>query len=108
MSGYKKNAIVMGAEPGSMPPWTDAQRDAQIEALRAAYIALAETLQTVGALDMQQLLPALGNLGHAYKDKSPDTYDAVMWLADTIEYNRAKIGAPTRHAVTQEVRQPRD
>lgn len=108
MNGYTKNSIVMGAAAGSMPPWTDAQRDAQIEALRAGYIALAEALQTAGVLDMQQLLPALGRVGHIYKDKSPDTYEAVMWLADTIEYTRAKIGAPDRQVVTQVVRPQSD
>jgi hypothetical protein len=91
---YPKNAIPMGAEPGAYPPWTDSQRDAQIEALRFAFCELVSALNSSGVLDAQQVLAGLGNSGWLYADKKPNTHAAVDWLADTIDYMRSKNLGP--------------
>lgn len=94
MDEIPKNAIIMGGEPADFPPWTDAQRDAQIEALRFAFCELAAALHEQGALDIQRVNANLGNAQWIYADKSPDTQNAVRWMTDTLAYMRTKLGPP--------------
>jgi hypothetical protein len=91
---YPKNALLMGAEEGGCPPWTDAQRDAQIEALRFGFCDLVAALNASGVLDAQQVLAGLGHACWIYGDKKPDTHATVLRLADTIDYMRSKNPGP--------------
>lgn len=91
MSKYERNSLVF-TEPGStdFPPWTDAQRDAQIQALRDAFCMLAADLATRGVLPIEQVLEAVGRAIPLDKDSYPDRAAAALWLADTIDYIAAK------------------
>lgn len=96
MDALPDGAIVMGGHSADFPPWTDDQRDAQIEALRYAVCELAATLHEQGTLDIQKVNASLGNAEWLYADKSPDTLNAVRWIADTLAYMRTKRAPRTR------------
>lgn len=91
-----KNAILIGRNPEDFPPWTDAQRDAQIEALRFAYCDLAKTLHEQGVLDMQEASASLSSSEWLFEGNSPGTLKAVRWLAGTLDYMRTKQGPLVR------------
>ncbi len=76
------------------PPWVSDQRDAQIEALRFAFLELARALHEHGALDMNAVSGNLGNGQWLYAGKSPDTAAAVAWLADSLAATRGELGPP--------------
>lgn len=91
MDALPDGAIVIGGDPVDYPPWTDDQRDAQIEALRFAFCELAASLHEQGVLDIQQVNASLGNAEWIYADKSPDTLSAVRWIVDNLAYMRTKL-----------------
>ena len=94
------NAILTGGNPADFPPWTAAQRDAQIEALRYAFLRLASALHRNGTLDTATLQPDLDEAEVWFQDE-PDTRAAVCYLAETLAYMRLKQGpAPKRPART--------
>jgi hypothetical protein len=103
---FEKNTVAFSTEPGSLPPWTDAQRDAQIEALRFAYCELVSALNESGRLDAQQVLEGLAGSDWLYAGKKPDTHAAVRWLVDTIDYMRVKIPGPHQAAKSKAARPP--
>lgn len=95
-----ENAILTGGNPGDFPPWTDAQRDAQIEALRYAFLRLASALHRNGTLDSAVLQPDLDE-AEVWFEGEADTRAAVRYLAETLAYMRLKQGpAPKRRART--------
>lgn len=97
MSDTPEHSILIGAPGPDFPPWTDAQRDAQIEALRFGYLELVKTLHEAGVLDMAKLNANLGNAEWIYAGKSPDTLQAVRRMSAALDDDRRRLGPlPTR------------
>ena len=90
-----KESIIMTSDASAFPPWTAAQRDAQIEAQRFAYLELVFALHRQGVLDMNKI--------EIHRDeppfhKNPETSQVVDWYADTLAYMRLKSGEPGQEA----------
>lgn len=86
---FPSNAIVMGSAAGDFPPWTDSQRDAQIEASRLAWMQLVRALHEQGVLDMHVVQGNLEMMEWVFSEK-PDQAQAAYWYRETIAYMRAK------------------
>lgn len=73
--------IVTGGPAEDYPPWTDAQRDAQIEALRFAYCDLVQELHRAGRVDAHELADNLDIAPGIFLDSSKDTLWAIQSLS---------------------------
>jgi len=96
VTDWPKNAIPLGGDPSAFPPFSKERQDAEIEALRFAFCQLAGALHEGGLVDLKHLTERLGNAQWLWKDDKPQTFEAVMWLEDTLSYMRAKLGEPGR------------
>jgi len=93
MAEWQKNAIPIGGDQSQFPPYTNEGRDAQIEALRYAFLEMAGALHEAGVLDTAVLAGRLGNTVWLHTDK-PRTQETVLHLADALGFLRAKLGEP--------------
>lgn len=93
MTEWTKNAIPLGGDNEHLPPFSKDRQDAELEALRFAFLELAAALHEAGTLDLDAVAGRLGNAEWLYV-KKPKTRESVQWLADTLKYQRAKLGEP--------------
>lgn len=94
MTTIPRNAIPMGADLDFFPPYSKERQDAELEALRYAFVELARCLHEGNLLDLQTLSGQMGNAEWIFADKSPRTLESVRELRGTLDYMRAKLGEP--------------
>ncbi len=85
---FPKGSLMFASED-DVPPWSDVQKDAQIEALRYAWFALTRTLHNEGILDMKDVQTELEDGTWVFQD-SP-TKDAVNYFVSTTAYMHSKM-----------------
>jgi hypothetical protein len=83
--------ILMSSEAKEFPPFSDAQKDAWIEAQRFVLLELTALLHTQGVIDSDHLADELRKAEWMYKDK-PQTQECVDWYTQTLQYQRMKLG----------------
>lgn len=83
-----KGALAFASE-GNVPPWSDLQKDAQIEALRHAWFVLARTLHNQGILDLKEIQKELENDAWLFQDTP--TRDAADYFVSTTAYINSKM-----------------
>lgn len=94
MTTIPRNAIPMGADLDFFPPYSKERQDAELEALRYAFVELARCLHEKNQLDLRTLSGQLGNAEWLFADKSPRTLESVQELREILDYTRAKLGEP--------------
>lgn len=81
------------AEHSALPPWSAAQQDGQIEALRMAFLSLAALLHDRGAIDLDLLVQVMD--GDRWTvDRRPPARQAVDDLLAALERRRLAEGEP--------------
>ena len=76
-------------EHSALPPWSDAQRDGQTEALRLSFLALADLLHDRGAIDMDLLAQVMVDDSWTLTGRRP----AQMALDDLVAALRRRRSA---------------